>query len=120
MGVQLPKSLRDKLIDELDDFLDAIAAPEVEQVVAYLLEQIELHGEDTGRDDLVAEMEEEGSLDGSLSETLETEMESNDEFEFTGEEIVTLLERIVGIDWDYDDDEEEEEEEEDDDEDDDF
>ena len=46
-------------------------------------------------------------------------MSSNDEFEYTGEEIISLLERLCEIEWveseddeEDDDDEEEEEEEE--------
>ena len=38
----------------------------------------------------------------TLAETLEEEMGSNDEFEFTGEEIVSLIERMCGIEWERD------------------
>ena len=44
-------------------------------------------------------MEEEAELDDSLATLLEDEMASNDEFEFTGEEISSLLERMCEIEW---------------------
>jgi len=98
--VELPSPLRDELLDELEDFLDAIGSPEAEQVVTYLIEQLEMLGDEYEVEDVVDQMEHEGALEGSLQEALESEMTSNDEFEFTGEEVVTLLERVVAIEWD--------------------
>jgi hypothetical protein len=52
-----------------------------------------------------------------LLEVLEEEFEGNHEFEFTGEEIVGLLEKVCDIEWttkDEDDDEEEVDDDEDD------
>jgi hypothetical protein len=48
-------------------------------------------------------------------------MSSNDEFEYTGEELVSLLERICGIEWESstDDDDDDEDDDFDDDDDDD-
>ncbi len=98
--MELPSGIREDLIDELDQFLDSIGDPDAEQVVNYLLEQLEVNAEDHDLDDIVAEMEDEGGVDGSLAEVLESELESTDDFEFTGEEVVRLLERVVGIEWD--------------------
>jgi len=118
--VQLPISIRDSLVDELDEMLDAYSTdPDTEAVVTYLLEQLEILADEAGIEDVLAALEEDASLEAPLPEVLESEMSSNDEFEFTGEEIVSLLERICAIEWDEadsDDDEWEDDEEEDEDE----
>jgi hypothetical protein len=121
--VQLPNSMRDHMVDDLDEYLEAVSAsPDTEAIAAYVIELLETYAEDAGIDDIVAALEEETALDGSLVETLEEEMSSNDEFEYTGEEIVSLVERLCEIEWvegeddegeDDDDDEDEDEDEED-------
>ena len=103
--MELPQSMRDNLVEELDDYLEAVSKPEAETVTAYLIELLETYADDIGFDDIVGTLEEEGALDDSLSTTIEEEMESNDEFEFTGEEIASLLERLCNIEWADDDDE---------------
>ncbi len=121
--MQLPNSMRDHMVDDLDEYLEAVSAsPDTEAIAAYVIELLETYAEDAGIDDIVAALEEETALDGSLVETLEEEMSSNDEFEYTGEEIVSLVERLCEIEWvegeddegeDDDDDEDEDEDEED-------
>jgi hypothetical protein len=122
--VQLPQSMRDHMVDDLDEYLEAVSAsPDTEAISAYVIELLETYAEDAGIDDIVASLEEETSIDGTLVETLEEEMSSNDEFEYTGEEIVSLVERLCEIEWvesasdgeeddDDDDDEDEDEDEE--------
>ncbi len=115
--MQLPNSMRDHMVDDLDEYLEAVSAsPDTEAIAAYVIELLETYAEDAGIDDIVAALEEGAALDGTLSETIEEEMSSNDEFEYTGEEIISLLERLCEIEWiegeDDDDDAEEEEEEE--------
>ncbi len=120
--MQLPNSMRDHMVDDLDEYLDAVSAsPDTEAIASYVIELLETYAENNGIDDVLASLEEAAALDGTLSETLEEEMSSNDEFEYTGEEIVSLLERLCEIEWveseggddeDEDEDEEEEEEEE--------
>lgn len=117
--MQLPNSMRDALVDELDEYLGAFASdPDPEAVAAYVIELLETFADEEGLDDIVPSLEEGGALDGPLHDALETEMSSNDEFEYTGEEVVSLLERVCDIEWDGgdeddDDDEESEEVEED-------
>lgn len=121
--MQLPNSMRDKMVDDLDEYLEAVSAsPDTEAIAAYVIELLETYAEDAGIDDVVATLEEESTLDGTLVETIEEEMSSNDEFEYTGEEITSLLERLCEIEWvegdddedlDEDDEDEDEEEEED-------
>lgn len=118
--MQLPNTMRDSLVDELDEYLEAFSAdPDPEAVAAYVVELLEGYADDEGLDDLIHALEEDAALDASLQETLETEMSSNNEFEYTGEEVISLFERLCAIDWaESDDDEaaddgtEEEEEEE--------
>jgi hypothetical protein len=108
--------MRESLVTDIDEFLGAFSSdPEPEQVAAYLIDQLETYADDEGIDELVPALEEEGELEGSLQEALETEMASNDEFEFTGEEVVSLLERLCGVEWeDADEDDEDGDGEEDD------
>ncbi|NCG18386.1 MAG: hypothetical protein GWP91_05145 [Rhodobacterales bacterium] len=108
----LPPSLRDQLVDALDEFLDALGnSPEAEPICNYILELIELYSDENELDDIISELEESGALEESLGDSLESEMASNDEFEFTGEELVSLLERMCEIDWDGDEPRSEEDEE---------
>ncbi|MBX2800580.1 MAG: hypothetical protein KTR31_23070 [Myxococcales bacterium] len=121
----MPYSMRDSLVEDLDEYLEAISSsPDTESVVAYVVELLETYGDDTDFDEIVAQLEEEGQVDGTLSEALEEEMSSNDEFEFTGEEIVSLLEKLCSIEWERDEDDRDEDEdgdeEDEDDEDEDF
>lgn len=98
--MQFPFTMRDSLVEDLDEYLEAISStPDYESVVRYVVELLETFGDDQGIDDIVATMEEEGQVDGTLAETLEEEMSSNDEFELTGEEIVSLLEKLCDIEW---------------------
>ena len=112
--MQLPNTMRDKMVEDLDEYLEAVSAsPDTEAIASYVIELLETYAEDAGIDDVVATLEEESTLDGTLVETIEEEMSSNDEFEYTGEEITSLLERLCDIEWiegeDGDDDEEEDE-----------
>ena len=110
--MQLPYNMRDSLVEDLDEYLEAVSAsPDTEAIVGYVIELLESYAEEEGVDDVVAQLEEEAGLDGTLTETLEEEMNSNDEFEFTGEEIVSLLERICDIEWESDEDDEDEDDE---------
>jgi hypothetical protein len=114
--------MRDALVEDIDEFLQAFSDdPEPEAVASYLTESLEEWADQQGIEEIITTLEEEGELDASLQETLETEMSSNDEFEFTGEEIVSLLERACGIEWteDEDDDEDDDDDDEDDDDEDD-
>lgn len=111
LAVQLPISMRESLVEEVDEYLEAFSSePDPEAVGGYVVELLENYADDEGIDDLIAGLEEQGELDGTLQDTLETEMSSNDEFEYTGEEIISLLERLCGIEWEADEEEEEDDE----------
>ena len=113
--MQLPNSMRDKMVDDLDEYLEAVSAsPDTEAIASYVIELLETYAEDAGIDDVVATLEEESTLDGTLVETIEEEMSSNDEFEYTGEEIVSLVEKVCDVEWTTKDEDEEAEEDDDD------
>lgn len=98
--MELPQTLRDDLVEELDQFLDAFAGePDVEAVVAYVVELLELWADDQGQEDLVTTLEEESSLDGSLQDVLESELGADIDQRYTGEEVVSLLERTCAVEW---------------------
>jgi metal-responsive CopG/Arc/MetJ family transcriptional regulator len=110
--MQFDVSFRETLVDELDDMLDAYGTkPDSESIAEFLIEQLELYADETGIDDIINALEEAGELEAPLQETLESEMSSNDEFEYTGEEIVSLLERLCHIEWDSVDGDDEDEDE---------
>ena len=97
--MKLPNSMREALVIELDEYLTAVSA-DAEIAAGYLIEQLELSADELGIEDVVSRLEETGSVDGTLLESLEAEMESDEAFEFMGEECVVLLERICqGIEW---------------------
>ena len=96
----LDTEFRDNLVDELDELLDAYGdAPDPEPIATFLIEQLEMYADEEGIDDILIQLEEAGELEAPMKEVLESEMSSNDEFEFTGEEIVSLLERLCNIEW---------------------
>lgn len=115
----LPQSIRDALINDLEEFLANLPDhPDAEMVASFIIEQLETYADEKGIEDIIVGLEESGSLDVSLQEALEEEMSSNDDFSFTEEECIGLLETVCDIEWmeDEEDDVLEEEEEEDDDE----
>lgn len=112
--MQLPQSIREALVNDLEDFLSNLPDdPEPEMVATFLIEQLEYYADEKGIEDVVAQLEESGALDGSLQDELESEMSSNDDFEYTEEEVVALLERLSDIEWDEDEDDVEDDLEED-------
>lgn len=112
--MELPESIREALIDDLEEFLGNLPDdPDAEMVANFMIEQLEIYADERGIDDIVVSLEESGSLDGSLRDELESEMSSNEDFEFTEEECVELLETMCDIEWiedDEDDDLEDEDE----------
>ncbi len=101
--IQLPHEMRDTLVEQLDEYLDAqTGSPDPETVAAYVIEQIGTAAEEMKIDDcdeIILKLESSGELEASLLELLEEEFESNDEFEFTGEEVVSLLEKLCDLEW---------------------
>jgi hypothetical protein len=98
--VLLPETLRETLVEELDDYVEAVGgSPDAEAVSTYVIELLEEAADEAGLDDLIGTMEDEGNVDGTLAEVMEAEFGSNEEFACTGEEIISFLERLCGIEW---------------------
>lgn len=110
--MQLPHEMRDALVEQLDEYIDTQAgSPEAEHVANYVIELLGTLAEDQKVDDadeIVLKLESSGELEAGLQEILEEEFESNDEMEYTGEEIVCLLEKICDLEWTSKDDEDDE------------
>lgn len=121
--MQLPHEMRDTMVEQLDEYFDAqTGTPEPEALAAHLVELVisvaeEMKLEDS--DELLLKLESSGELDASLLEVLEEEFESNQEFEFTGEDVVGIFEKVCDLEWTAKDDDDDAEEKEDDDDDDD-
>ncbi len=121
--MQLPHEMRDTMVEQLDEYFDAQSStPEAEAVAAHVVELISTVADEMkleGADEIILTLESSGELDASLLEVLEEEFESNQEFEFTGEDVVSLFEKVCEVEWTTKDDEDDDEEKEDDDDDDD-
>ncbi|MFT7519133.1 MAG: hypothetical protein ACI9MC_001273 [Kiritimatiellia bacterium] len=115
----LAASLRTVLVQELDTMLESFGdVTDPEAVIDFLVEQIEMYADEEGLDDIIVDLEAAARLDAPLIDALQVEMSSNQEFEYTGEEIVSLLERMCELEWEDDDRDEEELDDDEDDEDD--
>ncbi len=116
--MQLPHEMRDTLVETLDEYLEAqTGSPEPEAVAAYVVELLGTVADEMKldeADEIVLKLESSGELDASLIEMLEEEFESNEEFEYTGDEIVSLVEKVCDVEWTTTDDDEEVEDKDDD------
>ena len=76
----LPLSLRDNLITDTQSFIEAMGAhTDAESIAGFVIEQMEMYGEEAVIDDIISELENESDVDGALSEFLEDEISSNQE-----------------------------------------
>lgn len=116
--IQLPHEMRDHLVEQLDEYLEAqTGTPDGEVVAAYVIELLGTVAEELKVDDadeITLKLESSGELEASLQELLEEEFESNEELEYTGEEIITLIEKVCEVEWttaeDTDDEDEDDDE----------
>ena len=93
------KSLRQRLINELDEYLDGFGSvPALELLTPYFIQLLEQAADDDGTDDVAGELEDMGALDGSFQESLESEIESADE-PSDGEDLIRILEGMCQIEW---------------------
>ena len=121
--MQLPHEMRDTMVEQLDEYFDAqTGTPESEAVAAHLVELVVTVAEEMKLEEieeLLLKLESSGELDASLLEVLEEQFESNQEFEFTGEDVVGLLEKVCDIEWTTKDDDDDDDDKASDDDDDD-
>ena len=117
--MQLPHEMRDTLVEQLDEYLEAqTGSPEPEAVSVHVIELLVSVAEEMklpDSDELILKLESSGEMDASLIELLEEAFESDEEFEYNGEEIVGLLEKICELEWTVKDEDAVEEEDDDDD-----
>jgi hypothetical protein len=93
------KSLRKRMINELDEYLDGFGSvPAVEPLTQYFIQLLEQAADDEGIDDVAGELEDLGALDGCLQESLESEIQSADE-PSDGEDLIRILEGMCEIEW---------------------
>lgn len=125
--IELPHEMRETLVDQVNEYLDSLnGVPDGEDVAARVVEIVEAVADELkleGADEIVLKLESSGQLEASLQEVLEEEFEREEEFEFSGEELVAMIEKVCDVDWsskdtDDDDDDDDDDKEEDDDEDD--
>ena len=110
--MHLPTTLRESLVEQLDDIIGAYeSTADSETVAGFLIEFIETFGDEEGYDDIIDSLEDSGNVDGSLLTVLETEFEGSD-MDVTAEEAVSIFEKLCGIEWsDGDEDRDDETEE---------
>ncbi len=108
--IDLPQEYRDLLEEQLDEYLEGAedkddAASMVQDIVE-LLQTAAVECEvDVQGGDVVAYLETESELEDGLFDLLLEELEEEDLEDFTGEDLITLIEKIVEIEW-VDEDEE--------------
>ena len=96
--MQLPVSLRADLLDEIDQFLQAASAGP-EALTQCVLDLLETFADEQGIDDIVSALEDAGELEAPLQESLENEFITNENFHETGEDTITVIEQLCGIEW---------------------
>ncbi len=102
--IELPQEYRDLLEEQLDTYLDSTddagdAAGMVQDFMGTLQRvAVECEVEIPGGD-LVAHLENESELEDGLFDLLLEEFEEEDLEDYTGNDLLTLLEKIIEIDW---------------------
>jgi hypothetical protein len=113
--LELPVVLHDLLSERLDEYLSGLSgSPDPALVATAIVSNIEGVAEDLVEDiddelaeGLVARLESSGELDGSLAEVLEEVFETDDDFDYSAEEVVSLIERLCEVEWTHPDEDEE-------------
>jgi capsid protein len=108
--MELPSSMRELLVEQLNEFCenldDTSDTSAIAEQVVELIEQVTHEVPGVSSADIISRLESSGEMDASLSEVLEDTFDSAASFDYTGEELVTLLEKLCEIEW-LDGDEEE-------------
>ncbi len=108
--IELPQEYRDLLEEQLDEYLEAAdgigeAATMVQDFVELIQTVADECEVDVSGGDVVAYMETEAELEDGLFDLLLEELEEEDLEDFTGDDLIVLMEKIVEIEW-VDEDEE--------------
>ena len=101
--VELPQEMRELLVERLDDFIseltDTSDTESIAQSIVHAIEAIADQVEYEKAEEVISRLEASGELEGSLGEVLEEHLSAEDEFDFTGEDLVSLIEKICEIEW---------------------
>jgi len=106
--MKLPAQGRDTIIIFLDEYLETIndqpdAAELSEQTVSAIAEGAE-EADVEDYEEVLLRIEEEQEMEESLVETLEYEFSKADDLELSGEDLMGLIDRVCGLEWDDEDD----------------
>ena len=106
--MKLPVQVRDIIILSLDEYLETINdQPEPDQLAEQTVSAIALGAEEAEVEDyeeVILAIEEEQEMEESLVETLEYEFSKADDLELSGEDLIGLIDRVCGLEWDDEDD----------------
>ena len=106
--MKLPEQVRDIIILSLDEYLETINdQPEPDQLAEQTVAAIAVGAEEADVEDyeeLILAIEEEQEMEESLVETLEYEFSKADDLELSGEDLIGLIDRVCGLEWDDEDD----------------
>lgn len=102
--IELPQEYRDLLEEQLDSFLDSAdsssdAASMVQDIVELLQSAATESDTEVPGGDIVAYLENEGDLEDGLFDLLLEELEEEDLGDFSGEDLLTVLEKLLKIQW---------------------
>lgn len=101
--VELPQEMRELLVERLDDFIseltDTSDTESIAQSIVHSIEAIADEVEYEKAEEVIARLEASGELEGSLTEVLEEHLSAEDDFDFTGEDLVSMIEKICEIEW---------------------
>jgi len=106
--MKLPEQVRDTIILSLDEYLETINdQPDAAELAEQTVSAISQGAEDADVDDyeeVLLAIEEEQEMEESLVETLEYEFSKADDLELSGEDLIGLIDRVCGLEWDDEDD----------------
>ena len=113
--LELPHEMRDQLVEHLDEYASNLSdTSDVEAIAQRICAFIELAAVEAHIDDasdILANLEASGELDATLVEVLEEQLGDEEDLALTGEDFVTIIEKLCEIDWVMGDDDEEGEDE---------
>lgn len=98
--IELPGSLKEVLIERIDEQIDAKGASAPKQWFEALLVGLEAAAEELDEDlgeNLVSKLEDSGELEQSLSKGLQEQFEGLTDI--TGEEIIRILNSVCEVAW---------------------
>ena len=100
--MRFPNELREALVISVDDYFEMENDdPDATTLAGAFIDILSRAAEDIDfeEDDLVGTIEDQAELEEPLAHVLEEEFSKNDELELTGEDVVAVVEKLLGIEW---------------------